>query len=267
MDTKTLKYVPPRESREKNTFIEEYYSSPDVTITINGSEFSHANELHFSVQEQLKPLYSYVSNTYDDVAIGNRIVVGQITVPIINETKNDEVDFETGVVEDNEDEDRRPGWASNSQDSNSSLYIDIGGDTPSSIHRPQMPSISDMVFSNEIKKVQTALLDKGYNVLVTGFLDTKTKMALSKYQSENGLRITGTPNKETKDHLFGETSNNVVITDVNVHSGPGKNYPIIGLIKASESVTITTTVGDYSYIKTSKQITGYVETSYIKMLQ
>lgn len=80
----THKYIPKTKQYETNLFIEEYYSSTDVKITMDDIDQTEISYINYSVQEQLKPLYGYSSRTFDDVAVGNRIVTGTFKVPIKN---------------------------------------------------------------------------------------------------------------------------------------------------------------------------------------
>ena len=80
----THKWIPRIDQQEKNLFVEEYYSSTDTQIKIDDEEQTEIGYINYSIQEQLKPLYGYASRTFDDVAIGNRIVTGMFTVPIKN---------------------------------------------------------------------------------------------------------------------------------------------------------------------------------------
>lgn len=87
-DALTLKYSPQPGTREYNTFTEEYFSGTDVTLYLNGEKLTQVTGLQYSVQEQLKPMFGYASRVFDDVAIGNRIIVGSFKVPITNPTAN-----------------------------------------------------------------------------------------------------------------------------------------------------------------------------------
>ncbi len=84
----TNKFTPRIRQKEKNLFIEEYYSSTDVTIYLDGIEQKEIGYISYSLQEQLKPLYGYASRTFDDVAVGNRIVTGVFKTPIKNVEAN-----------------------------------------------------------------------------------------------------------------------------------------------------------------------------------
>lgn len=84
----THKYIPKVDRGEENLFVEEYYSSTDTKIYIDDEEQTEIGYISYSVQEQLKPIYGYNSNTFDDMAIGNRIVSGTIKIPIKNPKEN-----------------------------------------------------------------------------------------------------------------------------------------------------------------------------------
>jgi len=80
----THRYIPRIEQTEENLFMEEYYSSTDTKIYMDDMEQSEIAYISYTIQEQLKPVYGYASRTFDDVAIGNRIVTGTFKVPIKN---------------------------------------------------------------------------------------------------------------------------------------------------------------------------------------
>ncbi len=83
-DTTTHAYISRIQQREPNLFVEEYYSSTDVKVYFDDIEQTEIGYIQYSIQEQLKPLFGYASRTWDDVAIGNRIVTGVLKVPIRN---------------------------------------------------------------------------------------------------------------------------------------------------------------------------------------
>lgn len=78
------RYIKPAQVSEENLFIEEYYSSTDTKIYIDNIEQTEISYISYSLSEQIKPLYGYGSNTFDDVAIGSRIVTGILKTPICN---------------------------------------------------------------------------------------------------------------------------------------------------------------------------------------
>lgn len=83
------KYINKTTAREYNAFAEEYFCGTDITIEINGVKTDVA-AIDYTLQEQLKPIYGYASRTFDDVAVGSRIVVGSLLLPV-KDTSNHEV--------------------------------------------------------------------------------------------------------------------------------------------------------------------------------
>ena len=83
----THTYIPRIQQTEENLFIEEYYCNADTKIYTDGVEQTEIGYISYSLQEQLKPIYGYASSTFDDVAIGTRIVVGGLKIPIKNTQK------------------------------------------------------------------------------------------------------------------------------------------------------------------------------------
>ena len=55
--------------------------------------------------------------------------------------------------------------------------------------------------SEKIKAVQKALMGAGYALKEDGFMGKKTKMALKKFQKENGLKVTGKTDPATLEKL------------------------------------------------------------------
>lgn len=84
MASLTHKYIPRIQQTEENLFVEEYYSSTDTKIYIDDIEQTEISYINYALNEQLKPLYGYASNTFDDIAIGSRIVTGIFKTPISN---------------------------------------------------------------------------------------------------------------------------------------------------------------------------------------
>ena len=76
--------------REYNIFEEEYYTSSDIKIEANGVTINQISAIQYELSEQLKPIYGYASNTYDDIAVGSRIVTGSFICPIKNSSDTKE---------------------------------------------------------------------------------------------------------------------------------------------------------------------------------
>lgn len=105
------KYERNTTAANRNIFIEEYFSGPDVKIYLDGEETREISYIQYSLQEQLKPIYGYASRTYDDVAVGSRIIVGTIQVPLSNYAPNNFQAPAKAQTRTSEPSSARPGWA------------------------------------------------------------------------------------------------------------------------------------------------------------
>lgn len=95
--TKPLKYIPKEGAIEQRIFPEEYFSGCDVRIKFNGKILATVSGINYQIQEQHKPIYGYGSKTFDSMAKGNRIVTGQISIPVteVNKLKQILLELET----------------------------------------------------------------------------------------------------------------------------------------------------------------------------
>ena len=100
----THKYSPMKDVREKNLFKEEYFSSTDVDIYFDDKKQTEIGYISFTLSEQIKPIYGYASRTWDDIAIGNRIVSGEFTMPIGNSKEENFVDYDSIIKDINADD-------------------------------------------------------------------------------------------------------------------------------------------------------------------
>lgn len=86
-------YLDKKEAREYNLFAEEYFSGSDIKLLANNKEIKQISMIQYELQENLKPIYGYSSYTYDDIAVGSRLVTGAFICPVKNLAKNN--DFNT----------------------------------------------------------------------------------------------------------------------------------------------------------------------------
>jgi hypothetical protein len=112
------KYSHNPNSREYILFPEEYFSGASCSIFFAHKPIVDITGLQFMMQEQMKPVYSYASRTFDEVAIGNRIVTGTFKVAfkeagllnsILDEIENYKVDANAAAALFTEGEDI-PAW-------------------------------------------------------------------------------------------------------------------------------------------------------------
>lgn len=261
--SKTMKYTRPY-AIDRNTFIEEYYSSVDLTIEVNGEEFKEAKAISFNVQEQIKPIYSYGSSTFDDVAIGNRIVVGSLIVPVSNKLDND-ISNPTGTYLDINTE-YVPGWveANKTMATIESAYEPVGGrsrvgDGIGARLLDEAPSYSIISENNTsyINLVQEKLTKFNYNITVNGILDAKTRKAIIDYQEKNFLKITG----NITDELIQSLKSNkelVIQTDSYLYPSDNLKFPSIKKLNKGESVMLISQNGVWAKVK-YKHLTGFIQ--------
>lgn len=168
---KNIAYLNKGQDREHNVYTEEFLGGADTYIYINNKLFKDISAIQYSIIEQQKPIYGYASRLYDDVATGVRIVQGLIKVPVRNTESNEVLTF----VPDFERESR-------------SLNTNI----PDWVYRynPNNKSSEDVVAIHnvdvDIYNIQEKLISEGYNVKLTGVLDSQTKIAILKYKKNNG---------------------------------------------------------------------------------
>jgi hypothetical protein len=191
----THKYIPRIEQTEENLFIEEYYSSTDTKIYMDDVEQSEIAYISYSVQEQLKPIYGYASRTFDDIAIGNRIVTGMFKVPI----KNPEAQTPMETIIERSSNSTLEDYNSNQQELMDAVdwitgekdqYTDtvIVEDDETFTYRTKLITLgydlqydsSTAVLEQQIKRFQ-----QDYGLDITGKLTASTKSTIDKLIAEN----------------------------------------------------------------------------------
>jgi hypothetical protein len=177
-------YIPRIEQRENNLFLEEYYSSTDVRIFMDGIEQTEIAYINYSLQEQLKPIYGYASRTFDDVAIGNRIVTGMFKVPIKNpeaqHSLKEVLDNEKGVTSDIDD------YNEDQQNLKDSIeWID------------EIPTDTVFTEDDDTFEYRTKLISLGYD-LDSNSSEHVLRQQIKNFQQDNNLEVNGKLNNLTK---------------------------------------------------------------------
>lgn len=257
MSSRTAKYNPVTWHREFNTFIEEYYSGPDTSIVIGTDKNIQASSIQFGLQEQLKPIYGYTSHIFDDVAVGNRIIVGSITIPLTNKKDTDAMDFtikENVIVYTQ----KKPGWKFNT--STSAYSIENNLKKMNVVNTNYLESNNQIKqYDSLVKEIQQVLLSLGYTVDINGYLDFRTQSALKQYQEDNSLNITGTLTDETKDKLLNNFSSSIIAAVCNLLNSPSENSNILAKLNEGTKVNIITKLNDYYYVETKNGLVGYIK--------
>lgn len=63
-----------------SAYIKRYYSVIDAEVYFGNEYVEDIHDINWSVQQQVMPLFGFNSYTYDEVARGNRIIVGSFTI-------------------------------------------------------------------------------------------------------------------------------------------------------------------------------------------
>lgn len=250
----THKYIPRIQQREENLFLEEYYSGTDTKVYLNNIEQTEISYINFSLNEQLKPIYGYASRTFDDMAVGNRIVTGVLKMPIKNPEEQDsyETVVEPSTLEEienknktEEDKKNNTEWIKNTDTNTNNNYT-----------------------SNNVFEYQNKLKQLGYNVSNSGTYDNKTRTAIKKYQSDNKLSTLGTLDNDTMASIDSDIEmlnvpKKIVEEKTNVYIGLTTASGVIYTLKSNEEFYLIQDLGEFSQIRTIDGKDGYIETKKI----
>lgn len=253
----THRYIPRIDQRQKNLFKEEYYSSTDTQIYIDDLEQTEIAYIGFSMQEQLLPLYGYSSRTFDDVAVGNRIVSGTLKVSIVNPDAQTPFEDLTGSLIGNADV-----WTRYNELEKERLdHSEWVGVPKSTIPNTNSSyNFSDDELYRYISKLSTL----GYDVDSNSSQD-QIKAAIAKFQSEHKMEGNGNLTDDTKvaiDMAFDSNGMETITLPVgtNVYNGPGENFDIIATIDSDTRAYVVQKYQDnWKLIRTDDGGEGYVK--------
>lgn len=259
----THKYIPRIQQREENLFIEEYYSGTDTKVYLNNSsEPAEISYISFSVNEQLKPIYGYASRTFDDMAVGSRIVTGVFKMPIKNPNKQDiyEVviegkETEKTTLEEIEDKNQKEETIKNNTEwvNNKNVTEDLTAD-------------------------YVNILDYKNNLLILGYSpDTSTGSAydsittneIKKFQTDNNLYTTGQFDNDTiaiinaKMEMMKYSKRRAGWQTLNVYAGPVTYAPVIKNLIYGQEFYIIQEINNFTQVRTFDGKLGFIETSKI----
>jgi hypothetical protein len=285
--THTHKYISRIPEREENLFLEEYYSGTDTKVYIDNEQQTEIAYISYSVSEQLKPLYGYASRTWDDVAVGTRIVTGALKISVKNPEEQSTyeevvlhqvVDKEQSTLDEiadmNEEEEKKKEeleWPDDGsgEDSGNEEQEDESEENVTPDEQPKE------TFSQEVQNYQIKLQTLGYTIITAdGMVDEDgevmglTIAAILEFCSDHGViparKFTTEIKKAidealTKDTLVEHKVNSSVI----LRSGPGDEY---GMVTTLQKGTIVYVIGKqdmYVQIKTQSGISGYIRSIFI----
>lgn len=251
-------------NRDHNIYTEEYYGGADAFIYINGERCEGISALSFEVRETVKPIYSYASRIYDDLAVGTRIVQGMIKVPVKNRGPVDRI-----TIDDN------------------SGYNELSNegtvDVPNWVYKYK-PKIEEITSANNneqyenentdrqtIANVQQALIqeakEKGEttNVVVNGVNDFNTKMAIANYKKENNLTVNSNCDLELTNRLINSKDNlGKAAASCMLRYLPQDDAAAIGAIAENTKLVVQKYIDStWLLVQVDQNVKGYIKRSEI----
>ena len=250
----THKYIPRIEQTEENLFIEEYYSSTDTKIYIDDIEQTEISYINYSLQEQLKPIYGYASRTFDDVAIGNRIVIGTLKVPI----KNPEAQTSMNTIVERSINSTLEDYNESQQELMDTVeWITAYKDTTAN---------EAIIEDDETFEYRTKLISLGYNLDYNSNSEV-LKTQIKRFQSEHGLDSEGGNLTDATKSEIDKALNNSNIPTINLPTGTNiytnatfSSGIILTLIESQDVYILDNISYDdgWTYIMTKNGETGFV---------
>ena len=293
--THTHKYIPRIPEREENLFLEEYYSGTDTKVYIDNEEQTEIAYISYSVSEQLKPLYGYASRTWDDVAVGTRIVTGAFKVSIKNPEEQSSyeevvlhqvIDKEQSTLEEianmnkqEEEQKKEQEWIDDTSDETSGDE-DNGNDNDDSDNGNSddnlTPSTPKETFSQEVLDYEIKLQTLGYTVMPSGMVDEDgevlgfTLPAILEFCGDHSVIPARKFTTDIKNAIDKALTTDTLVerklnTSIILRSGPGDEYGIVGLgsIPAGTIVYVIGQEDMYVKLKTQDGLIGYTRSIFI----
>jgi hypothetical protein len=250
----THKYIPRIEPRENNLFIEEYFSGTDTRIYIDDEEQTEIGYIAYSLQEQLKPIYGYASNTFDDVAIGSRIVSGTLKIPIKNQeaqTQLEEILFND--ISSNTDYNQKE-----IDNFNKNEWIDP--------NNSRLDATKETLIGNDTYAYADKLNAIGYKN-DSNMNNIQISNAIKQFQEDNSIEVTGELTNETKnkiDEIYNNRNNEKIRipSGTVIYYGPSEAHGVcVVLSEITQATVIKEYENGWKMIQTKNNVTGYINST------
>ena len=237
----TVKWDNRSNNRNYNLYTEEYFGGSDAFIYIDGERDNSISHIQFSIQEQHKPIYGYGSRTFDDLAVGTRIVVGAMRIPVRNtESQTDFTSNSSYRIEDIIPRVTVPEWVYN-------YRPDLKDNVPKSENE-------EAGRFSLIAKVQDAL-----GLRPTGFIDNRTRRAISMFRKTNGMMMDMLIDNDILTRLKLDNYNYKSARKAWLYTDPKLEE---GLKVIEKGVNLVYVAGDDRsvLVKADDGVTGYIDT-------
>lgn len=243
----TIKWDNRSNNRDYNLYTEEYFGGSDAFIYIDGERDNTISHIQFSIQEQHKPIYGYGSRTFDDLAVGTRIVVGAMRVPVKNPSKP--TDFTSNSSYRREEIVPRvivPKWVY-------SYNPDVKSNKPQSENEVDGRT-------SIVSKVQEAL-----GLKPTGFIDNRTRKAVSQFRKANEMVMDMLIDNELLTKLKVDNYGYKSSRKAWIYSDPNLKEGMKVIEKGVDLICVAK--GDRSaLVKTDDGVTGYIDVGAVSRL-
>lgn len=217
----TIKHNNRSNNRDFNIFTEEYFGGSDAFIYTSDKREHQIAHIQFSIQEQQKPIYGYGSRTFDDIAVGNRIVIGAFKIPIQNtDDSNFDDDWGNEII----------------------LPVSYTASAPNWVYNYQPKKEKSNLVTNQNEKNNEfstiAKIQQALGLEVNGFMDEKTILAINKYRKNNEMMLGTTIDNELLTALKIRDYSCVSIKDSFIYDSPTKDKIICNIQKGEKLIFI-----------------------------
>ena len=236
----TIKHNNRSQNRDFNIFVEEYFGGSDAFIYVNGKRNHNIAAISFQIAEQHKPIYGYGSRTFDDLAVGSRIVSGAIRIPIKNTSESDFGDkWGTATMPELELVPFSvPDWVYNytPEKEDNTIVIENENDNTLSV---------------------VSLVQEELGLEVNGFIDEATRKSITQYRIDNGMMLGTLIDNELLSGLGIEDYSCYPTERIHLYNSPNKDKSISVLEKDSK-LTFIASDDNMVMVRAENGMAGYV---------
>lgn len=238
----TIKHNNRSKNRDFNIYTEEFFGGSDAFIYMNGKRNLFIAHIQYTIQEQHKPIYGYGSRTFDDLAVGNRIVVGAFKVPVRN---TDDSSF-------SED------WG---KDKNTKALPAERVPVPQWVYNYTPEKVSNTIVDKNEDKDTLSVIARVQDKLgldVNGFVDENTRATINKYRKNNQMILGTLVDNELISKLGIEDYNCYVARPSSMYDSPNKDRSIAN-ISRNEKLVFIAADDDMMLVRKENGMAGYVD--------
>lgn len=239
---KTIKHNNRSKNRDFNIFTAEFFGGSDAFIYMNGRRNLFIAHIQYTIQEQHKPIYGYGSRTFDDLAVGNRIVVGAFKIPVRN---TDDSSFSDDWGKDN---------------SPSEIPVQRVS-VPQWVYNYTPEKLSTNIIDRNEDKDELSVIAKVQNKLgldVNGFIDENTRSTINNYRKNNQMILGTLVDNELISSLGIEDYNCYGARTSKLYDSPYKDRHIANVNKDEKLVFIAAD-DNMMLVRKANGMAGYID--------